>query len=101
MKKLVLLFAAAAIFSSSEAQGINGFIKKVTKKDSSGNTGIRKIIPGGSSTGLSTDEIASGLKEALSVGANNASQKLSTVDGFFKDAAIKILMPAEAQKVEK
>jgi hypothetical protein len=30
-----------------------------------------------------------------------AQQKLSAVDGFFKDAAIKILMPPDAVKVEK
>ena len=35
------------------------------------------------------------------MGIGNASQKLSLTDGFFKDAAIKILMPVEAQKVEK
>jgi hypothetical protein len=41
-----------------------------------------------------------GLKEALTVGTQNSSNKLSAVDGFFKDAAVKILMPPEAQKVE-
>ena len=50
---------------------------------------------------LTNDEIVSGLKEALSVGAQNSGNKLSAVDGFFKDAAIKILMPEEAKKVEQ
>lgn len=50
--------------------------------------------------GLSNAEIAAGLKEALVVGTNNSTQKLSAVDGFFKNAAIKILMPEEAKKVE-
>ena len=50
--------------------------------------------------GLSTEEIAAGLKEALSVGAQNSSDKLSAVDGFFANAAIKVLMPPEAKKVE-
>ena len=58
------------------------------------------MINTGGKPGLSNDEIISGLKEALNVGSNNASQKLATVDGFFKDAAIKILMPEEAKKVE-
>ncbi len=49
---------------------------------------------------LSNDEIVSGLKEALSVGAQNSSNKLSAVDGFFANAAIKVLMPPEAKKVE-
>lgn len=58
----------------------------------------------GSSSGgenLSSGTIASGLKEALEVGTERGSAKLSSVDGFFKDAAIKILMPEEAQKAEQ
>lgn len=49
---------------------------------------------------LTTADIVAGLKEALTVGTQNSTSKLSAVDGFFKDAAIKILMPPEAQKVE-
>ena len=51
-------------------------------------------------TTLSTNDIASGLKEALSIGTQNSSSRLSAVDGFFSNAAIKILMPEEAKKVE-
>jgi hypothetical protein len=55
-----------------------------------------------SSTGkLSSDEIISGLKEALSLGAQKSADKLSSADGFFKDAAVKILLPPEVQDVEK
>jgi hypothetical protein len=50
---------------------------------------------------LSTADIAAGLKQALEVGARNSSNQLSALDGFFKNAAIKILLPQEAQKVEK
>ncbi len=53
-------------------------------------------LPGG----LSNADIVSGLKEALEVGTSRTSNQLSTMDGFFKDAAIKILMPEEAKKVE-
>lgn len=49
---------------------------------------------------LSSTEIASGLKEALSIGTQNSASRLSAVDGFFSNAAIKILLPDEAQKVE-
>jgi hypothetical protein len=98
MKKIFpLTFFSLVIAVASHAQ-----FKNILKKDSSGKTGLDKIIQKTSSKkGLSNDEIVSGLKEALNVGASNASQKLSAVDGFFKDAAIKILMPPEAQKVEK
>jgi hypothetical protein len=52
------------------------------------------------STGLSKTEIVSGLKEALSRGAQKSSAKLSMTDGFFKDAAVKILLPKEVQNAE-
>lgn len=45
-------------------------------------------------------QIASGLKEALTIGAQNASGRLSTPNGFFANAMLKIMMPPEAQKVE-
>jgi hypothetical protein len=50
---------------------------------------------------LSNTEIVAGLREALEVGARNSGNQLSALDGFFKNAAIKILLPEEAQKVEK
>src|ERR1700742_2090525 len=50
---------------------------------------------------LGSDEIANGLKDALKIGAQKSTDRLSAVDGFFKDAAVKILLPPEAQKVEK
>lgn len=52
------------------------------------------------SGGLSSAEIASGLKEALRIGTENGTEKLSAADGFFANAAIKILMPEEARRVE-
>ncbi len=58
------------------------------------------INQAGTTGGLSTTEIASGLKEALIVGTQNSSNQLSAADGFFANAAIKVLMPPEAQKVE-
>ena len=50
--------------------------------------------------GLSNEDVIAGLKEALSVGARKSSDKLSALDGFFANAAIKVLMPEEAKKVE-
>ena len=61
---------------------------------------IEQNYPAGSGQ-LSTADIAAGLKQALEVGAQNSSSQLSALDGFFKNAAIKILLPQEAQKVEK
>ena len=39
------------------------------------------------------------MKEALTLGAQKSASKLSAIDGFFKNAALKILLPPEAQKV--
>lgn len=49
---------------------------------------------------LTNDEVIQGLKEALKLGTDSSTNKLSVLDGFFKDAVVKILMPPEAQKVE-
>lgn len=87
MKKIVLaLTLTSCLFSGCEtAQQV---MKEIGQQ--AGGTG-----------GLTNTEIIAGLKEALSVGAQQSGNKLSSLDGFFKNAAIKILLPAEAQKVEK
>lgn len=88
MKRIVLpllLFTSVASFAQSSLLKKAG---SVLNKATSGKTS------------LTNDEIVSGLKEALSVGAKNSANKLSSVDGFFANAAIKVLMPPEAKKVE-
>jgi hypothetical protein len=45
--------------------------------------------------------VVNGLKQALEIGAQKSASKLSATDGFFKNAAIKILLPPEAKQVEK
>jgi len=50
---------------------------------------------------LSNEDIVQGLKEALRVGTDTATKRLSILNGFFGDDAIRILMPPEAAKVEK
>jgi hypothetical protein len=100
MKKSVLVITTLLLsVSLLNAQ----ILKNILKKDSSGKSGISKALGGSGKlgAGLSTEEIASGLKEALQVGATKGTEKLSSVDGFFKDAVIKILMPEEAKKVEQ
>lgn len=79
MKKLLLLAFPFMLLASS-----------------CGTTGIFK-----DTGGLTQSEIASGLKEALIIGSQNSSNRLSVVDGFFNSQIHKIWMPAEAQKVEK
>ena len=106
MKKIFLLSLISGVLSfNSISQGFGDLIKKNVKKDSTGKSGIGKMldkIPGSNTSGgsLSNDDIVSGLKEALRVGTDSSSKRLSKVDGYFGDAAIKILMPEEAKKVE-
>ncbi|MEO6731010.1 MAG: DUF4197 domain-containing protein [Ferruginibacter sp.] len=104
MKKSLVILLTFAFFTNVTAQTLGDLMKKIARKDSSGSNSIDKILKNSSSTGtgfnLSNDDIISGLKEALRVGTDSSSKKLSKLDGFFANAAIKILMPAEAQKVE-
>lgn len=46
-------------------------------------------------------DIAMGLKEALNNGVTKQVTKLTVTDGFYKNAAVKILLPPELQKVDK
>ncbi|NII29837.1 DUF4197 domain-containing protein [Pseudoflavitalea sp. X16] len=88
MKKLLLpLLLLTSVMSFAQTGGL---LKKAG--------GLLNKAKGGS---LSNDDIVAGLKEALSIGAQNSATQLSSVDGFFANAAIKVLMPPEAQKVEK
>jgi hypothetical protein len=63
------------------------------------NNVVNKVT--GSSTGTPSNlEIGTALKDALTQGTTKSSDQLSAVDGFFGNAAVKILFPPEAQKVE-
>jgi hypothetical protein len=46
-------------------------------------------------------DIGAGLKEALNNGISKQVSKLTAVDGFYRNEAVKILMPEELQKVDK
>ncbi len=86
-KTLTLLVLALSVCTVTiQAQGLKGLVNKA-----------KEAVSGGS---LSTGDIVAGLKEALSQGATKGSNTLSQVDGFFANAALKILLPPEAQKVE-
>jgi len=88
MKKILLYLVLVFLTgSTTQAQIIKDILNKATKSTQ------------GSS--LSNEDIISGLKDALRVGTDSSAKKLSKLDGFFGDAAIKILMPEEAKKVER
>lgn len=51
--------------------------------------------------GLTTEQVAAGLKEALSNGVTKGTQSASKTDGYFKNPRLKIPMPEEMQNVER
>jgi Protein of unknown function (DUF4197) len=89
MKRLILPFFLITSVITFGQSGVGLFTK------ASGVLGSSK-----SGSGLSNEDIVSGLKEALTVGAQNSANKLSEVNGFMGNAAIKVLMPDEVKKVE-
>lgn len=86
MKKIVLLLLLAPMVSNAQ-------LKDLVKKASAKVTEATKT-----NSGL---DIGAGLKEALNKGVTEQVSKLTAVDGFYKNEAVKILMPEELQKVEK
>jgi RNA binding exosome subunit len=59
------------------------------------------VMKGLNSPSAASDDstIASGLKEALSIGTGNAVKSVSQADGYFGNEMIKILMPKKIQNV--
>ena len=126
MKKIIASLIFIAAFNNAKAQDLNsifGNIKKeveaknnkkktnskdkktVVKKDS-----VKVDTPTQPQTisaesltklsSLSNSTVASGLKEALSIGLNDGIKSLSQKNGFLNNPVAKILMPEELQKVE-
>lgn len=55
----------------------------------------------GGSGPVSEGEAGQGVKQALANGITNAVLQLNKEDGFFKDLLYKVLLPPDAQKVER
>jgi Protein of unknown function (DUF4197) len=81
MKKITLSLLAFTLFGCAEMQQV-----------------IDQLPQG--TVGLSQLDIANGLKEALDNGIDKQVTKLTATDGFFKNEAVKILLPEELQTVD-
>lgn len=57
--------------------------------------------PGSGSSGITDGKIGDGLKQALQVGTENAVGITGKADGYFKNQAIKIVMPDRLRTVER
>lgn len=74
-----------------------------TNTGNTSGSGVVNTVVGavtGKGSGLSNDQIISGLKEALNVSAKNAVGLTSQLDGFYKNSEIMIPFPKEAESVK-
>jgi hypothetical protein len=81
----VVLLASMVVFSHA---GTLDDLMKGIKLPAAGSMG---------GTNLDNNTVASGLKEALSIGTDNAVISTSKIDGYFKNQMIKILLPDKIQ----
>lgn len=89
LRTLILSVAALAVTYTTNAQiKLPGVLKQAANSLTQGGT-------------PSQMEIGSALKEALEIGISAGTERLSTPNGFLGNAAVKLLFPPEAQKVEK
>ncbi|MDP2156961.1 MAG: DUF4197 domain-containing protein [Nitrospirota bacterium] len=86
MKKIVLMILAVLVCSAPLSNA--GIFDSLFKGAGSSR-----------SQGPDDNTVASGLKEALSIGTENAVKSVSRIDGYFGNQTIKILMPENIQKV--
>src|SRR4026208_1337695 len=99
MKKIIttlsVVLVSIALFAQKDSSvNVSGMFRKASSLFG------KKSAANSSSSNLTGSQIVSGLKEALSIGAQKSGDKLSATDGFFKDAVVKILLPEEVRKVE-
>ncbi len=86
MKKTLLLLFLVPFIGTAQLKDI---LKTATEK---------AAVLTKSNSGL---DIAGGLREALNKGVTEQVSKLTKVDGFYKNDAVKILMPEELVKVDR
>lgn len=100
MKKFFLVILVCGVnvmlVQAQTAQDILKSFKKKNKKDTTAGS-----VSAPSAGSLSTTDVVAGLKDALNKGVSTGTANLSAVNGFFADAAVKILMPPDAEKAEK
>jgi len=85
----IILFAAQFSVAQIDYNKLKKQGQSIVKQVNAGN------IP------LSQDEIIEGLREALTVGSNNASKAAAAVDGYYKNPKLYIPFPSEAKKMEQ
>lgn len=91
MKRLFFSLMIMALVPAGANAQLKGLIDKAkTKVESKTGKGS-----------LTNTDIGAGLKAALKEGVTKQVTKLTAEDGFYKNEAVKILLPEELQKVDK
>ena len=85
MKKLLIVLLLIPLISIAQT-------KKKVKKIKVKTPTVTNVI--------NTVDISAGLKEALNKGVTEQVSKLTVIDGFYKNEAVKILIPEELQRVD-
>lgn len=80
MKKVLILMVAVSLSSCAEMQQVMNQLPQTQ--------------------GIGGIDIAGGLKEALNNGISKQVSKLTATDGFYRNEAVKILLPEELRKVD-
>ncbi|MDM1063228.1 DUF4197 domain-containing protein [Empedobacter falsenii] len=121
MKKIILSLTLISAFAvnakAQDLQSIFGTLKKEVEKvntqPTTQNNSTVKVVNSSTESktisaesltklnGLSNATVASGLKEALSLGLTDGIKSLGQKNGFYNNSVAKILMPEELQNVEK
>jgi hypothetical protein len=66
---------------------------------SAGCAELMNVVQTTGSVALTEADVISGLKEALITGAKNSASRLAAENGYYGDAAVKILLPDEAKTI--
>jgi len=61
---------------------------------------VSSSLPGVGNVPLTESEIVQGLKEALNIGLDNSVTSASSLDGYLKNQAIKILLPDDVKNLQ-
>ncbi len=92
--KLMALLVVLALASSTQAALLD-FLKPKTNSTSVTTAALPSLA------GLSQDQVAEALKQALGKGVSSAITNLAKPDGFLANPKVKIPMPEKLQTVEK
>ena len=100
-----LLFSVSAnaqlldVFKSAVKNQTGVDLSKVGQKNTTTSTTSTPQATADLSS-LTSSQISSGLKEALSMGVTEGVKKLGVTDGFYKNEMVKILMPEKLRKID-